>query len=96
MDDLVQALIKKAQISDETEGGRIRIYETNSNRVYREPPRDNPVLNLSDYTQIYAERVPEEEMTADENNFIQVFHFQNEVNRTHGVPFKFLVIEVCF
>lgn len=95
MEDLIQALIKKAQIPDETEGGRIRIYETNSNRVYREPPRDNPVLNLSDYTQIYAERVPEEELSADENNFIQVFHFQNEVNRTHGVPFKFLLVEVC-
>ncbi|VUC34971.1 unnamed protein product [Clonostachys rosea] len=93
IEDLVQGLIKKAQIPDETEGGKIRIYETSSNRVYREPPRDHPVLNLSEYTQIYAERVPEEELVADENNFIQVFHFQNEVSRTHGVPFKFLLLE---
>lgn len=95
IEDLIQALIKKAKIADEAEGGRIRVYETSSNRFYREPARDQSVLNLNEYTQIFAERVPEEERTADDNNFIHVFHFQNEVNRVHGVPFKFLLIEVC-
>lgn len=70
------------------------MYETSANRVYREPPRDQPVFNLSDYTSIYAERIPEDELTAEESNFIQVYHFQNEVNRAHGVPFKLLLIEV--
>ncbi|KAF4120217.1 ubiquitin carboxyl-terminal hydrolase 7 [Geosmithia morbida] len=93
IEDLIQALIKKAQLPDETESGRIRVYEASSNRVCREPPRENAVSNLSDYTQIYAERVPEEEVGAEENNFIQVFHFQNEVNRTHGAPFRFLLVE---
>lgn len=51
-------------------------------------------MNLNEYTQIFAERIPEEEKAADENNFIHVFHFQNEVNRVHGVPFKFLLLEV--
>lgn len=51
-------------------------------------------MNLNEYTQIFAERIPEEEKAADENNFIHVFHFQNEVNRVHGVPFKFLLVEV--
>lgn len=96
VEDLIQGLIKKAQIPDEEEGGRIRIYETNSHRIYREPPRDHSVANLSEYTQIYAERVPQEELTAEDNNFIQGFHFQGEVNRAHGVPFKFLLLEVCF
>jgi ubiquitin carboxyl-terminal hydrolase 7 len=94
IEDLIQALVKKAQITDEAEGGRIRVYETNSNRFYREPQREHLVSNLNDYTQIYAERVPEEEQAADDNNFIQVFHFQNEVNRAHGVPFRFLLVEV--
>jgi ubiquitin carboxyl-terminal hydrolase 7 len=87
-------LVKKAKIPDEAEGGRIRVYETSSNRFYREPARDQPVMNLNEYTQIFAERIPEEEKAADENNFIHVFHFQNEVNRVHGVPFKFLLLEV--
>ncbi|PHH89821.1 hypothetical protein CDD83_5201 [Cordyceps sp. RAO-2017] len=93
IEDLIQALIKKAKVSDEADGGRIRVYESSSNRFYREPLREHPVLNLNDYTQIYAERVPDEELRADDKNFIQVFHFQNEVNRVHGVPFKFLLKE---
>jgi ubiquitin carboxyl-terminal hydrolase 7 len=94
MDDLIHALIKKAQIPDEQEGGKIRVYETSSNRFYRETRREQPVLNLNEYTQIFAERMSEEEAGAPEENFIQVFHFQNEVNRAHGVPFKFLLVEV--
>ena len=94
IDDLVEALIKKAQISGEAEGGRIRIYETSSNRFYREPLREHPVINLNEYATIYAERVPEEEVNADESQFVHVFHYQNDVSRVHGVPFKFLVIEV--
>jgi ubiquitin carboxyl-terminal hydrolase 7 len=94
IEDLIQALVTKAKITDEEEGGRIRVYETSSNRFYREPLRDHPVLNLNEYTQIFAERVPEDEETAEANEFVNVFHFQNEVNRVHGVPFKFRVIEV--
>lgn len=70
------------------------MYEASSNRFYREPLREHPVLNLNEYTQIFAERVPEEELAADDSNFIQVFHFQNEVNRVHGIPFRFLLVEV--
>lgn len=86
-------MIKKAQISNEAEGGSIRVYETSSNRFYREPPREHPVMNLNEYAQIYAERVPSEEKV-EEGHYIQVFHFQNDVSRVHGVPFKFLVIDV--
>jgi ubiquitin carboxyl-terminal hydrolase 7 len=93
IEDLIQALVKKAQITDESEGGRIRVYETSSHKFYREPPRDHPVMNLNDYTQIYAERIPDEEVAAEDLNFIHVFHFQNEVSRLHGVPFKFPIIE---
>ncbi|ESU13640.1 hypothetical protein FGSG_07382 [Fusarium graminearum PH-1] len=91
--EVFEALIKKAQISGEAESGRIRIYETSSNRFYREPPRDHPVINLNEYATVYAERVPQEEVSADDNQFVQVFHYQNDVSRVHGVPFKFLVIE---
>jgi ubiquitin carboxyl-terminal hydrolase 7 len=94
VEDLIQALIKKAQLPSESEAGRIRIYETSSNKFYREPKRELEVAHLNEYTQIYAERVPEEEQAADDNNFINVFHFQNDVSRVHGVPFKFLLVEV--
>jgi ubiquitin carboxyl-terminal hydrolase 7 len=96
VEDVIQALIKKAQIEDESEAGRIRLYETSAHRFYREPPRDHPVMNLNEYAQIFAERLPADEREADETYpFIPVFHFQNEPNRAHGVPFKFLMVEVC-
>ncbi|ODA78381.1 hypothetical protein RJ55_05762 [Drechmeria coniospora] len=93
LEHVVQALVKKAQIPDEAEGGPIRIYEASTNRFYREPPRDGPVLNLNDYTQLYAERIPKDELGADDNSFVHVFHFQGELNRSHGIPFKFLLQE---
>ena len=88
-------MVKKAGIPEEAEGGRIRVYETSSHKFYRELPRDYPVISMNDYTNVYAERDPAEEANEEEaNNFIQVFHFQNEPNRVHGIPFKFLLIEV--
>jgi hypothetical protein len=94
IEDLIQALIKKARLADEVEGGRIRVFEANGHKYSRELSRDYSVISMSDYTSFYAERVPEEELSIDENNFISVFHFQNEPSRVHGVPFKFLLIEV--
>lgn len=94
IEDVIQALIKKANIAPEADEGRIRIYESSSNKFYREPPRDHTVMTLNDYTQLFAERVPEEETTAEDGSYVSVFHFQNEVNRVHGTPFRFLIVEV--
>lgn len=32
---------------------------------------------------------------ADGDIFVGVFHYQRDISRTHGVPFKFLVKKVC-
>lgn len=47
------------------------------------------------------QEIPAEELEADDaDKVISVFHFQKEVSRTHGVPFKFVVKPVsddgCF
>lgn len=94
VDDLIQVLTMKAQIPDESEAGRIRVYEVTGHKFFRELPREHPVISINDYTSLVAERVPEEEVGAEENQFIQVFHFQNEPSRAHGMPFKFLLKEV--
>lgn len=95
IEDLVQALIKKAQLKDEQEAGRIRVYEIHHNKFFRELPSNYPVLSINEYTDVAAERVPEEEADADERHFIKVLHFQQDANRVHGMPFKFLLKEVC-
>ena len=94
IDDLIQGLIKKAQIPDEAEGGRIRVFETSSHKFFRELPREYPVISINDYTSVVAERMSEDELDADENSFVNVFHFQNEPSRVHGMPFRFLMKEV--
>lgn len=95
VDDLIPALIKKAKIPSEEEGGKIRIYETNSHKFFRELERNYPVISVNDYTNVVAERIPQEELDVqDTNAFINVFHFQGEPSRAHGMPFRFLVKEV--
>lgn len=54
-----------------------------------------PVISINDYADVIAERIPEEELDADERDFIKVIHFQNDPSRVHGIPFKFLLKEVC-
>lgn len=91
--DLIEILLMKANLEEEGTAGRLRVYEVSQHKIYRELPRDYPVISLNDYTSLYAERVPEEEANADESSFVRVFHFHTEVNRAHGVPFKFLMKE---
>lgn len=52
------------------------------------------MLSINDYTDVIAERVPDEELEADERDFIKVVHFQTDQSRVHGIPFKFLLKEV--
>jgi len=58
--------------------------------------REHTVLSISDYVQLYAERIPEDEIPhpPEETEFIHVIHFQNEPQKAHGVPFKFRLISV--
>ena len=95
IEDLIQAFIKKAQIKDEREGGRIRVYESHNHKIFRELPQNYPVLSTNDYADLIAERIPEEEADAEDREFIKCFHFQADPSRAHGIPFKFLLIEVC-
>lgn len=88
------ALTKKAKLADEEEGGRIRVYETNNHKFSRELARDYPVISINEYTRLVAERIPEEELEAEEGRFVPVLHFQNEPSRLHGVPFRLLLQEV--
>jgi ubiquitin carboxyl-terminal hydrolase 7 len=94
VEDLVQAFVKKAQIKDEIEAGRIRVYEIHNHKFFRELVPSYPVLSINDYVDVIAERVPEEEIDAPERDFIKVIHFQNDPSRVHGIPFKFLLKDV--
>ncbi|KAK0727330.1 hypothetical protein B0T26DRAFT_637316 [Lasiosphaeria miniovina] len=94
VEDLIAALIKKAKLESEEEGGRIRVYETSNHRFFKELERAYPVISINDYTAVVAERIPEEELEVKDNTqFISVFHFHGEPSRAHGMPFRFLLKE---
>ncbi|KXX73450.1 Ubiquitin carboxyl-terminal hydrolase 21 [Madurella mycetomatis] len=94
VEDLIECLIKKANIPSEDEAGRIRIYETSNHKFFRELERNYPVISINDYTSVIAERIPPEDAEVkDQTHFISVFHFQGEPSRPHGVPFRFLLKE---
>jgi ubiquitin carboxyl-terminal hydrolase 7 len=92
--DLIAGLIKKANLEDEATKGPIRIYETYNSKVYKELPRDYGVVGITDYINIVAERMPEEDVDAEPGHFINAFHFQGEPNRPHNIPFRFLLKQV--
>lgn len=93
--DIVSGLIKKAQLEDETPNTPIRIYETSNGKVFRELSREASVATTSDYGQLVAERVPQDEIGVDPGEMINVYHFQGEPNKPHGIPFRFLIKQVC-
>ncbi|PSS00784.1 hypothetical protein BD289DRAFT_458371 [Coniella lustricola] len=93
IEDVINGVIKKAQIPDEAEAGRIRVFEVNNHKIFREMAREYPVISINEYTGLVAERIWEEEVDATDKDFINCFHFQTEPARAHGMPFKFLLIK---
>lgn len=94
IEDVINGVIKKAQIPDEAEAGKIRVYEVSNHKLFREMSREYPVISLNEYTGIVAERMLEGEAEASDKDFITCFHFQNEPSRAHGMPFKLLLVKV--
>ncbi|KAF8857498.1 hypothetical protein BDZ45DRAFT_744311 [Acephala macrosclerotiorum] len=93
VDDIIHALIKKANLEDETKAGPIRVYEVHSSKIHKELTREHQVLGITDYINLVAERIPEEEeLPIEDLKIVQAVHFDKEPNKGHGVPFRFQVI----
>lgn len=89
--DLLAGLQKKANIDDETIRN-VRVYEVHAGKFHRQYNCDSPVLPITEFSSLYAEVIPEEELNAAEgDSAIQCFHFDKDANKPHGVPFKFVV-----
>ncbi len=95
VDDLIQALVKKAQLEDEVSAGPIRVYEIHNGKVHKELPREHQVVAITDYIHLIAERIPEEDdLPGEDLKFVQAYHFDKEPNKAHGIPFIFQVVKV--
>lgn len=89
--DLHSGLQKKANIDDETMQ-YVRIYEVHGGKIFKELPLDHSVTTMTDFLDLYAEVIPEEERNAEDGeSVIYCFHFDKEPNKPHGVPFRFVM-----
>ncbi|PQE28539.1 ubiquitin carboxyl-terminal hydrolase protein [Rutstroemia sp. NJR-2017a WRK4] len=92
--DLITGLIKKAKLEEEDKAGPIRIYEIHQNKIHKELSRELSVVSVTEYINLMAERVPEEELEQSSGSqFIYAYHFQGEPNKPHGIPFKFKMLQ---
>lgn len=91
MSDVLPLLQKKANLDEETIRNT-RIYEAHGGKIYKELSEEYSVASVNEFVTLYAERIPEEEQTAEEGDrSLSAFHFDKEPNKPHGVPFRFLV-----
>ncbi|KAF9887303.1 hypothetical protein FE257_010298 [Aspergillus nanangensis] len=89
--DILAGLQKKANIDDETLRN-VHVYETNSGKIYKEFHAESRIVGISEYATLYAEKIPEEEADmAEDERLINAYNFDRETNRSHGVPFKFIL-----
>jgi ubiquitin carboxyl-terminal hydrolase 7 len=90
--DLADLLAKQVTLSSGSTG-KIRVFEVSKDgKTQKEFTGSEMIGNIPDPVELYAEEMPREELEADEHEkIISVFHFQKEVSRTHGVPFRFVV-----
>ncbi|KAL8657634.1 MAG: hypothetical protein Q9226_001719 [Calogaya cf. arnoldii] len=91
VEDLISPLQRKLSLSDEA-AGKLRFYESNGYKFTKYLKTNSILVSISDYSTVFAELVPEEEDRADDNSWpIDAFHFDKEISKPHGVPFKFIV-----
>jgi ubiquitin carboxyl-terminal hydrolase 7 len=92
--ELLESLQKKANLDDETTR-ELRILEVHSGKIYKVLRDDANVAAINEYSTLYAERIPAEELNLEaDDRVIGAFNFDKEPTRTHGVPFKFVIKQV--
>lgn len=92
--DLLIGLQKKIALPDEALQ-RIRVFEVQSSRVSREYDHDYSVVPILEHVSLYAEVENDEERElGDGERLGYAFHYDKEVLKGHGVPFRFVVKDV--
>lgn len=94
--DLKEVLQKKLELDDEAMTN-VRIFEAHTGRLLKVLTNDYGVLGIADYVDIFAEKIPEDEMNfEDGDRFVHAFHFHKEPVKVHtrGIPFRFVVKNV--
>lgn len=93
--DVIAALVKRANLDSEATKGPIRLYEVSSHKITREFQRNHRVAVMNEFGGLVAERIPQDEISVPPSDLINVFHYQVDPLKVHGVPFRFRIKQVC-
>ncbi|RKP09509.1 ubiquitin carboxyl-terminal hydrolase 5 [Thamnocephalis sphaerospora] len=86
--DIVKCLQPLVTLASSDGSGVIRVYTVINNRIHNRLEDDAPIDDIPSYSTIYAEEVPENEQESGDDEFtVDVFHFNKEPIRSHGIPF---------
>ncbi|KAL5464951.1 hypothetical protein PMIN06_000904 [Paraphaeosphaeria minitans] len=86
--DVLEALQKKANISDEIME-KVHVFEAHNNKFYKSLAADFQVMGIGEYLQLYAAAFPDDESSKK----ITAFHYDKDVSKVHGIPFQFSLKE---
>ena len=96
VEEIVRGLQRKADLPDELVD-TIRVIEVHGCKIHRWCQWNFPVVNISDYTQLYLEPTPEGDREPQDGELLcAAFHFDRDVSKTHSIPFIFLIKPVRF
>lgn len=97
MHDVAQDWLRK-EVKLQPEGsGQIRIFEIGNGAAQKIFTGTEPVRDISESVELFAEEIPMDEIESeDAKRIVPVFHYSKEPNRTHGIPFRFVLLPVSF
>lgn len=92
MNDVAQDFLRKEVKLHASGTGTIRIFELYQGRTQKFFQGNEVVRDISESTELFAEEVlMEEEESRDDERIVQVYHFNKDPQRAHGVPFRFIL-----
>lgn len=97
MNDVAQDWLRKEVTLAPEGSGQIRIFEIARGCVQKPFTGAELVRDVQDSTELFAEEIPLDEWKAanDEGvRIVPVYHYNKEPTRTHGVPFRFVLLPV--
>ena len=93
--DVIHELVKGIE-GEKIDPDSVRVYYVHAGKIAKILYPTQQVVGIQDSMTLYAEKIPQDEhdMDPETEALIQVFHFHKDTNRTHGIPFLFVVKKV--
>jgi len=90
--DVADTLMKTIKLAPTGGTGRVRVFDIINGKKMKIYSTGETIRDIQ-ATDLYAEEIPVDEQNWDEavDKIINCFHFQKDVPRTHGVPFRFVL-----